>query len=82
MHVNILVKKPGRFEFLDKNYNFCSYSDFDDIPDPSNFSELLCFLPDIPPSPHSVQDHELIDSWKGIFTHFMEIIYASRNKNR
>lgn len=77
--MNILNKKPGRFEFLDKNYNFCSYSDWNDVPDMSNFIELICFLPDIPPPPHSVQEHELIHSWKFKQQEIMEKIYASRN---
>jgi len=77
--MNILSKRTGKFEFMDKNYSICSYSDFNDIPDPSEFAEMLCFEPDIPPSPHSVADHEIINGWKDIFKTFMEKIYASRN---
>ena len=78
--MNILTKKTGKWEFLTKEYEHVSYTDFDDIPkDLSNFLEMICFLPDIPPPPHTVQQHEIIHSWNKLMETFMEKIYATRN---
>lgn len=78
--MNILTSRTGRWEFLTKEYEHVTYSNFDDIPkDLSNFLEMICFLPDIPPAPHSLSQHEEIHRWNELLETFMEKIYASRN---
>ena len=78
--MNILSKVPGRFKFLTNKYEYVEYDNFWDIPeDLSDMKELICFLPDIPDPPHSVQDHEMISRWNEELQKIMRKIYASRN---
>ena len=77
--ISILVKTTGRFKFLDENYNLREYTDYREVPEHLTIKEVVCFLPDIPPPPHSVQDHEVIHMWEKEFERLMEITYASRN---
>jgi hypothetical protein len=37
------------------------YNKYEDIPE--SFENVIKFLPEIPPGPHSKEDHEEIDSW-------------------
>jgi len=41
---------------------------------------VIEFAPEIPPSPHTDQDHEEIDQWHSKFERLMEIEYASSRK--
>lgn len=66
--------------FLTNKYEYVEYDNFWDIPeDLSNMKEVICFIPDIPPPPHSVEDHELMYSWNNELQILMKKIYASRN---
>ena len=81
--MNILDRASGKFQFLTNKYELVEYDNFWDIPeDLSDMKELICFLPDVPPPPHSVQEHELMKKWNGELKKIMDKIYASRNKNR
>ena len=47
---------------------------------PSEFDHVIEFAPEIPPGPHSDQQHDEIDQWQAKFSRLMEIEYASSSK--
>ena len=47
------------------------YDCYEDIPD--DFDQVREFLPEIPPEPHTLAQHEEIDSWNDKFLRLMEI---------
>jgi hypothetical protein len=59
----------------DKLYEYTKY---EQIPD--QFDHVIEFAPEIPPGPHTDQDHEEIDQWAVKFERLMEIEYASSRK--
>lgn len=71
--IDILSDTSGEFIFLDINYNKVIFTDYREIPDNFVFRHVIKFLPNIPPAPHSVKQHEIIGRWKEILKHFMEI---------
>lgn len=54
------------------------YTEYDQIP--SAFDHVIEFAPEIPPGPHTDQDHEEIAQWPIKFERLMEIEYASSRK--
>ena len=72
--MNLLLKKPGTFIFLDENLEMHRFKDYDDVPEDLNICNVICFLPDIPPPPHTIQQHELINSWTDELLRLMEKI--------
>jgi hypothetical protein len=74
-----LMDTSGEFKFLDKYYETHTFSDFRDIPDSLEILEIICFLPNIPPPPHTVQQHEDIHMWDLTFNKLLEDTYACRN---
>ena len=38
-----------------------TYNKYEDIPE--SFENVIKFLPDIPPGPHTEEQHELIETW-------------------
>ena len=50
------------------------YDLYENIPD--NFDHVIEFLPEIPPEPHTPEQHEEIDSWNDKFLRLMEIEHA------
>ena len=48
-----------------------AYDRYEDIPD--DLDHVIEFLPEIPPEPHTEQQHEEIDSWNDKFLRLMEI---------
>lgn len=77
--MNILAKTTGHFVFLDKNYDTVEYFDYREIPKDFEFTHVTKFLPDIPPPPHTVQQHDEIHMWNKIFKELMEKENASSN---
>ena len=57
-------------------HKLVEYDCYDDIPD--DFDHVIEFLPEIPPGPHTDQQHEEIDSWHDKFLKLMEIEHARR----
>ncbi len=51
----------------------CVYNKYEDIP--MEFDNLIEFLPEIPPGPHTHEQHEEIDSWH---TKFKELMRRER----
>lgn len=54
------------------------YDRYDDIPD--DLDHVIEFLPEIPPGPHTQQQHEEIDAWLGLFNRLMEKAYATSSE--
>ena len=52
------------------------YNLYENIPD--DFDHVIEFLPEIPPGPHTQEQHEEIDSWNDKFLRLMEIEHARR----
>ena len=77
--MNILQKKKGKFTFLTNNMEVVTFDNFNDIPDVSEIQEIITFLPEIPPPPHSVQQHEEIHLWNEKFQELLKEIYATSN---
>lgn len=49
---------------------------------PAVFDELIAFEPDIPPPPHTPEQHEQIAVWEGRLHQMLKRNHASRNPNR
>ena len=54
------------------------YDCYDDIPD--DLDHVIEFLPEIPPEPHSQQQHKEINAWLGLFNRLMEKAYATSSE--
>lgn len=50
------------------------YDRYEDIPD--DFDHVIEFLPEIPPGPHTDEQHEEIDSWHDKFLRLVRIEHA------
>ena len=50
------------------------YDRYEDIPD--DLDHVIEFLPEIPPEPHTLQQHEEIETWSDLFLRLMEIEHA------
>lgn len=57
-----------------------TYTSFEDIP--NDIEHVIEFAPEIPPPPHTEQEHAEIESWQGKFNALMEREYASSSKKR
>ena len=53
---------------------------YDDIPD--RFDHVIEFVPEIPPGPHTAEQHAEIDAWIPRFERLMEIEHARSRKSR
>ena len=59
----------------------CRFTDYNHIP--GNFTNVIRFEPEIPPSPHTEEEHDLIESFHEKFQFLMEIErHASCNPSR
>ena len=56
------------------------YDQYKDIPD--NLDHVIEFLPEIPPEPHTSEEHNEIAQWHGRFLKLMEIEYARSSEKR
>ena len=56
------------------------YTEYEQIPD--YFDHVIEFAPEIPPGPHTDQQHEEIEQWQTKFERLMEIEHASSRKKR
>ena len=54
-----------------------TFDKYEDIPD--EFEHVIKFLPDIPPEPHTEEEHEEIQEWNNKFQELMEKERASSN---
>ena len=56
------------------------YDQYKDIPD--DLDHVIEFLPEIPPEPHTSEEHNEIAQWHGRFLKLMEIEYARSSEKR
>lgn len=54
-----------------KNNELLTYTEYDAIP--NDFDHVIEFLPEIPPEPHTEEQHEEIEQWNGKLQRLMEI---------
>ena len=53
------------------------FNDYNNIP--LDFEHVIAFIPEIPPGPHTEEQHEEIESWNSKFQKLMEIERARSN---
>ena len=80
--MSILSSTTGIFTFLDENYEEVTFRDWEDIPEDFEFTHVLVFQPDIPPAPHTIQQHIDVGEWNDRLKSIMEKERARSNKNR
>lgn len=70
---------PHRFVIMisGRLHEFQRYEDI-----PEKFDHVIEFCPEIPPGPHTQDQHDEIDSWVPKFERLMEIERASSRKIR
>ena len=66
-HVFQIIRK-GRLE---------EYNNYESIP--YDFEHVIAFIPEIPPGPHTDEQHEEIESWNSKLQKLMEIERARSN---
>lgn len=49
---------------------------------PAEIDHVIEFLPEIPPEPHTDEQHQEIESWEAQFRNLLEREYASSSKTR
>lgn len=69
--ISILTRTTGEFVFLDDNYNKVTFDDYRDIPEGYSFRHVIKFKPDIPPPPHTPEQHLEIHKWNEIFSNLI-----------
>lgn len=52
------------------NGKVMEYENYEDIPE--SFDNLIAFIPDIPPGPHTDEQHEEIEDWMRKFAEVMK----------
>ena len=67
------------FQFI-VNGHLIKYDNYEDIPD--EFDNVIKFLPDIPPDPHTDDEHAEVEKWNTRLQQLMEKERARSNKNR
>ncbi len=60
-----------------RNRKLETYYEYEHIP--NEFEHLIKFAPEIPPEPHTEEQHEEIEAWQHKFKRLMEIELASSN---
>lgn len=58
----------------------CTFDDYAAIPE--KIDHVIEFLPEIPPEPHTEEQHQEIESWTVLFQDLLEREYASSSKTR
>jgi len=56
------------------------YDQYKDIP--NDLDHVIEFLPEIPPEPHTSEEHAEIEQWHGRFLKLMEIEHARSSEKR
>lgn len=72
--MSILRKQKGTFIFLDKDNVMHRFTDYSEVKDVGQYMTVVCFLPDIPPPPHTVQQHEDMMFWNEELQRILEVI--------
>ena len=66
----------AEFQFI-VNGELVTYDKYEDIPE--TFEHVIKFFPDVPPEPHTEEEHEEIEEWNNRFKKLMEKERASSN---
>ena len=64
----------AEFQFI-VNGELVTYDKYEDIPE--TFEHVIKFLPDVPPEPHTEEDHEEMELWNERLQQLMEKERAS-----
>ena len=73
--MSILHDTSGEFVFVVKTedkYEQVTFTDLKDIPEDFDYLHIIKFLGNIPPSPHTLQQHEQIALLEREFNKFMK----------
>lgn len=62
------------------NNDIMEFSQYEDVP--AQFDHLLAFQPEIPPGPHTDEQHQEIEAWLPKFKKLMEIEHARTSQSR
>ena len=73
--LRILIDSTGDFMFMSPDYKYHIFNDYNKIPEDFKILEVIRFLPNIPPPPHTVQQHEEIHMWDKLFKDLMSSVY-------
>jgi hypothetical protein len=57
-----------------------TYDNYENIP--HDLDHVIEFLPEIPPGPHTQEQHDSIEAWQEKFQKLMEIEYARSGQTR
>ena len=63
----------GTFTFILRNGNKVSYDNWYKIPKDLDLAHVIQFKPNIPPPPHTLQQHQEINDWGAKFNQLMEL---------
>ena len=63
-----------------KDDQLSEYTEYEQIPD--WFDHVIEFVPEIPPGPHTDQQHQEIDSWNDKMQELMRIEHARSSSTR
>jgi len=55
-----------------KNGKIVEFNSWDVIPSNFEFDHIIKFLPDIPPEPHTEEQHKEIEQWNSLLQKLME----------
>ena len=77
--MNILSKTTGCFVFILENREQVEFNDWNDIPKDFKFKHVIKFLPELPPPPHTPEQHMEVGEWNDRLQTLMEI---ERNARR
>lgn len=74
-----MTYRQGRFDLIVDGV-LRSYQRWEDLP--AAFDHVVRFEPDLPPAPHSEEQHEDAALWNARLQQLMEIERAGSNENR
>jgi hypothetical protein len=77
--MNILSKTTGYFVFILENMEQIEFSDWNDIPEDFKFKHVIKFLPELPPPPHTPEQHMEVSEWNDRLQALMEIERNARS---
>ena len=62
-----------------KGTELITFTKWEDVPNDLDFDHVIKFIPDIPPEPHTEEQHEEIEQWDIRLQKLMETERASSN---
>ena len=77
--MNILSKTKGFFGFILENMEQIEFNDWNDIPKDFKFKHVIKFLPELPPPPHTPEQHMEVSEWNDRLQALMEIERNARS---